>query len=212
MKIHLSLLTILMLVPAVSLGATSEKNVSEKSQKPADTSGSVLRKLESDKSFQREREKLLRKKALLEGKPLQGLTPHKQKAVQALPTSTEKKIYEEIVQAFERNDELSFQSRFQAMMMDYPKGIYADEVLYLAGMMAFSNKMYGKAIKYFEQVLKEYPRSNRSRAALYAKAATYRKMNLQTQSNTVFEQVQKRFPGSPEARRAAMDLKVSVTK
>ena len=199
---------LLMLLPAVSQSATTGNNVSEKSQSKAEVSGSVLRRLESDKSFQREREMVLRKKALLEGKPMQGLTPHKEKAATAIPSAKEQKIYEELVQAFERNDELSFQSRFQAMMMDHAKSVYADEVLYLAGMMAFSNKLYGRALKYFNQVLTEYPRSNRSRAALYAKAATYRKMNLQTQSTSVFEQVQKRFPGSPEAHRAALDLKV----
>ncbi|MBX3017792.1 MAG: outer membrane protein assembly factor BamD [Bdellovibrionaceae bacterium] len=153
--------------------------------------------MESDRNFQRDREMVLRKKNELEGR-----------TTQALPTDTEKRIYEEMVQAFERNDELSFQSRFQRMMIDYPKGVYADESLYLAGSLAFSNKLYGRALRHFDQILKEYPRSNRARAALYAKAAAYRKMNLRPQAVTVFEQVKKQYPGSPEAARADVDLKV----
>ena len=164
--------------------------VSQKSQ-------SARGKVESDRNFQRDREMVLRKKNELEGR-----------TTQALPTDTEKRIYEEMVQAFERNDELSFQSRFQRMMIDYPKGVYADESLYLAGSLAFSNKLYGRALRHFDQILKEYPRSNRARAALYAKAAAYRKMNLRPQAVTVFEQVKKQYPGSPEAARADVDLKV----
>jgi TolA-binding protein len=182
---------------SLTQAAISKAPVSQKSQVTTEQSVSNLRKSESDRNFQRDREMLLRKKGELEGR-----------TVQALPTDTEKKIYEEMVQASERNDELSFQSRFQRMMMDYPNGVYADEALYLAGSMAFSNKLYGRALRHFDQIVKEYPRSNRSRAALYAKAAAYRKMNLRPQAVAVFQQVKRQYPGSPEARRADVDLKV----
>lgn len=170
--------------------AVPSKSVSQKSQNTP-----VVK--ESDKNFQRDRELVLRKKNEIE-----------RRVPQALPTETEKKVYEELVQAYERNDELSFQSRFQKMMADYPRGVYADEVLYLSGMMAFTNKLYGRALKSFDQVLKDYPRSNRSRAALYAKAAVYRKINLTPQAISAFSRVKQLYPGSPEARRADVDLKV----
>lgn len=197
MKITAAFLILVGCFAGLSQAAVPAKNVSQKSQAARSASLSTQRKAESDKNFQRDREMVLRKKSEIEGR-----------SNQALPTETEKKIYEEMVQAFERNDELSFQSRFQRMMMDYPRGVYADESLYLAGTMAFSNKLYGRALRHFDQVLKEYPNSNRSRAALYAKAAAYRKMNLRPQAVGVFEQVKRQYPGSPEARRAEIDLKV----
>lgn len=177
-------------VNALVLTAQAATSVAQKSQ-------SERSKAESDRNFQRDRELVLRKKNELEGR-----------TTQALPSDTEKRIYEEMVQAYERNDELSFQSRFQRMLIDYPKGVYADESLYLAGSLAFSNKLYGRALRHFDQILKDYPRSNRARAALYAKAAAYRKMNLRPQAVSVFEQVKTRYPGSPEAVRADVDLKV----
>lgn len=200
MKIAGSILPLLCVATSVSVAAISQKTVSQKSH--AQNSGVMVtkpdaRKIESDRNFQRDRTMILAKKGELEGH-----------VVQALPTETEKKIYEEMIQAFERNDELSFQSRFQRMMLDYPRSVYADESLYLAGTMAFSNKLYGRALRHFSQILQDYPRSNRSRAALYAKAAAYRKMNLRPQAVAVFEQVKNKYPGSPEARRADLDLKV----
>lgn len=173
------------------------ESVSQKSHSLRGKSAVERRRTESDRNFQRDREMVLRKKNELEGR-----------RIGALPSSKEKQIYEELVQAYERNDELSFQSRFQGLMMDYPRSVYADEVLYLAGSLAYSNKLYGRALRHFDQILKEYPRSNRARAALYAKAAAYRKMNLRTQAVSVYEQVKRRYPGSPEAARADVDLKV----
>lgn len=130
------------------------------------------------------------------------------KTARPLPSAKEKQMYEELVQAFERNDELSFSSRFQAMMREHPKSIFADETLYLGGMMAIANKQYGKAIKLFTQVIRDYPRSGKVRAALFAKGAAYKKMNLAPQASSVFSSVKKAFPGSPEARRAEVELRL----
>lgn len=200
MKTQLFIIAALNITTSLSVAAIQKESVSEKTQTESprqNISYQRSAKTESDKNFLRDRELVLRKKSEMEGR-----------VTGVLPNETEKRIYEELVQAFERNDELSFQSRYQRMMLDYPRGVYADEVVYLSGMMAFSNKLYGRALKQFETVLKQYPRSNRTRAALYAKAAAYRKMNLNTQAVSVFNQVERRYPGSPEARRAQLDLKL----
>ena len=155
------------------------------------------RKLEMERQLKKDQKLVLEKKNELEGK-----------VARPLPSSKEKQLFEELVQAFERNDELSFSSRYQAMMREHPRGVFADETLYLGGMMAFSSKQYGRAIKLFSQVIKDYPRSGKVRAALFAKAAAYKRMNLTPQAQTSFASVKKAFPGSPEARRAEVELRL----
>lgn len=165
--------------------------VSQKQHRTANTA------LESQRRMQRDREMVINKKNEMEGKVA---TP--------LPSEKERQIYDELVQAYERNDELSFQSRFQRLMADHPRSLLADEALYLAGMMSFSNKLYAQAIKHFSKILTDYPSSNRVRAALFAKASAYRKMNLLTQSTEVYNEVKSRYPGSPEAKRADVELRI----
>lgn len=147
--------------------------------------------------MQRDRAMVLEKKNEMEGKVQVGV-----------PSVAERKLYDELTRAYERNDELTFNSRLQGMMTRFPRSLLADDSLYLAGMMNFSNRQYAKAIKNFGKILSEYPRSNRARAALFAKAAAYRKMNLQPQAVSVFNAVKKTFPGSPEAKRADVELRI----
>ncbi len=150
-----------------------------------------------DSRLKRDRDMVLEKKNEMEGKIQVGL-----------PSDRETKLYEELVRAYERNDELTFQSRLQGMISSFPRSLLADDALYLAGMMSFSNRQYARAIKYFARILTEYPRSNRARAALFAKAAAYRKMNLQPQAVGVFKEVKSTYPGSPEAKRADVELRI----
>lgn len=158
---------------------------------------SVIKLSEMDLRLQRDRNMVLEKKNEIEGHVQVGI-----------PSEAERKLYEELVRAYERNDELTFQSRFQGMMTNFPRSLLADDSLYLAGMLSFSNRQYSRAIKHFAKILTEYPRSNRARAALFAKAAAYRKMNLQPQAVSVFNEVRKTYPGSPEAKRADVELRI----
>lgn len=167
------------------------------SQSLAAPSKKSAREREREARLKRDREMVIAKKNEMEGK-----------TSAPLPSSRERRIYDEMVKAYERNDELSFQSRFQHLMAEHPRSILADDCLYLAGMMSLSNKEYAKAIKLFSRILKEYPTSNRARGALFAKAAAYRKMNLNPQAISVFKEVRKKFPGSPEAKRAEVELRI----
>lgn len=180
---------------------TAKKPVSQKTQinvpRAPTKSKAVSKSSEFANQLKRDRALVLQKKNELEGK-----------VARPLPTAKEKQLFEELVQAYERNDELSFASRFQAMVSEHQKSIYMDETLYLAGMMAFGNKQYGKAVRMFSQVVKDFPRSGKVRAALFAKAAAYRKMNLKPQAVDVFKAVKSKYPGSPESRRAEVELRL----
>lgn len=133
---------------------------------------------------------------------------HKGKMSAPRTTADEKKVYDELISAYERNDELSFQSRFQYIVTTYPRGVFADDAYFLAGMLSLANKQYGRAIKNFSKVISEYRGSNRYRSAMFAKAAAYRKMNLNSHARTVFQEVKARYPGSPEAKRADLELRM----
>lgn len=120
----------------------------------------------------------------------------------------EKTLYSEIVGAYRANDEIGFKSRLQTFVSRFPNSPYVDNCLYLAGRMAFSNKNYAEAIRYYQKVITQYPRSNKVVAAEYAKASAYKKMNLGPQAKYVFQDLRKRYPGSPESFRAESELRL----
>jgi TolA-binding protein len=117
-------------------------------------------------------------------------------------------LYGELVKAYRANDEIGFKSRLQTFMTRFANSSYADNALYLAGRMAYGNKNYGEAIRYYQRVISEYPRSNKVVGAKLAKGVAYKKMNLQPQAKLVFSELQKRYPGSPEAFRAENEMKI----
>ena len=121
---------------------------------------------------------------------------------------SESALYAEIFSAYRANDEIGFKSRMQTFVTRFPQSPYADNVIYLTGRMAFDNKNYAEAIKYYQKVITQYPRSNKVVAAKYAKAIAYKKMNLDPQAKGVFSELRKRYPGSPEAFRAENELKL----
>ena len=117
-------------------------------------------------------------------------------------------LYAQIVGAYESRDELSFKSRMQSFIHRFPQSPYADNVLYLAGMMAVNNMNFPEAIRFFSRVEKEYPTSDKVTAAVFAKGMTYKKMNLEGFAKQILSQVKSKFPGSPESFRAEVELKM----
>jgi TolA-binding protein len=117
-------------------------------------------------------------------------------------------LYAEIFNAYRANDEIGFKSRMQTFITRFPASSYADNVLYLAGRLAFNNKNYAEAIRYYQKVITQYPHSNKVVAAKYAKGIAYKQMNLAPQAKGVFADLRKKYPGSPEAFRAENDLKL----
>lgn len=116
-------------------------------------------------------------------------------------------LYAEMVSAYQRDDEIAFKSRLQALMTRFPQSSYADNALFLAGRMAVDHNNYAEAVKYFAQIEKQYPRSNKVAAAKFAKAMTYKKMNLPDFAATNLKEVRTKYPGSPESFRAQAELK-----
>jgi TolA-binding protein len=174
------------------------------------------REMEEAKQDQKDRNRILYKKSQLEGnersKTAAQVHPQNQRIELINPSQSiaknDKELYAELVGSYDRNDEIAFFSRFQTFSAKYAKSPLADDAIYLAGLMSLSNKNYGPALRYFNQVLQKYPLSNKSASALFAKGVTLKKMNLNDESRKVFAKVGKVYPGSPEALRARNEMKI----
>lgn len=121
---------------------------------------------------------------------------------------SDKTLYAEMMSAYERNDEIAFKSRLQSLLTRFPKSVYADNALFLAGRRALDNGNYPEAVKYFSRVEKEYPHGSKVAAARFSKAMVYKKMNLPEFSRKILAEVRAKYPGSPESFRADSELKL----
>jgi len=121
------------------------------------------------------------------------------------PVGNSTQLMTELRECYARNNELCFQSRYQALNQKFPASPSLAEAHYLAGLLALSNKNYGKALKSFDLILKD-PRNPRASQALFAQGITYKRMNLQGPAGDLFRRVRLRYPKSVEAQRAGIEL------
>lgn len=121
---------------------------------------------------------------------------------------SEANLMNELQDRYDMNDEIGFQSRYQAMQKNFPKSARLNDAHYMAGLLAISNKNYGPALKAFDQILKTAPNGPSAPKAMFAKAITYKRMNLPEPSRGLLRLVQTRYPKSLEAQRAGLELKI----
>lgn len=173
-----------------------------------------MREREEARQDQRDRQRVLSKKSQMgKSAPIAAKANPQTKRIEVLnPSSSqarnEEELYAELVGSYDRNNEIAFFSRYQAFQAKYAKGALADDATYLAGLMSLSNKNYGPALRYFNQVLTKYPTSNKASSSLFAKGVTLKKLNLTDEARRAFAKVRKSYPGSPEAMRAVNELKI----
>lgn len=118
----------------------------------------------------------------------------------------ERDLYAELLNSYNRNDVIRFQSYYRSFKSRFSKGALADDAIYLNGMFALSDKQYGDALLAFNEIINKYSFSNKATAATYAKGVVLKRMNLTDASEQVFKKVIKKYPGSPEALRARVEL------
>lgn len=126
----------------------------------------------------------------------------------ALSKKSEATLLAEIQDRYDMNDEAGFNARYKALQAKFPKSARLNEVRYMAGLLAISNKNYGPALQAFDTILKTAPRSHEAPKAMFAKAITYKRMNLPEPSRQLLRTVQTRYPKSLEAQRASLELKI----
>lgn len=121
---------------------------------------------------------------------------------------SERDMYAELLTAYDNNNQMAFSKYYRAFLKKFPKGVLADDAIYLSALLNLSNKNYGLALKEFNNVITKYPTSNKKVSSLFGKGIALKKMNLNEQAVKALAQVRKQFPGSPEAMRAQVELKM----
>jgi TolA-binding protein len=120
----------------------------------------------------------------------------------------EMQIYEKVIEKYRVGDLRASDAFTHLLISKYPQSIFADNSLYMCGLLAIDKKFYGKALQSFNDILDRFPTSNKAVSALFAKGMLLKKMNLISQSKVTLLEVQKRFPGSPEFFRSDLELKI----
>jgi TolA-binding protein len=117
-------------------------------------------------------------------------------------------IYEKIIEKYRSNDLKAIEIYTNLLLAKYPQSHFADNALYLEGMLAFSIKSYAKSLECFQKIISIYPNGNKAVSALFAKGILYKKMNLRSESENVLTNIKTKYPGSPESLRADAEIKI----
>ncbi len=121
---------------------------------------------------------------------------------------SEEALYAEVIAAYKNGNMIALKARTLTFLKRFPKSQFADNALYLSGLMALQNKSYPEALRDFQKISRNYPHSNKAVSAQFSKAITYKKLNLSAESRRVFKEVMTKYPGSPESFRAEAELKL----
>jgi TolA-binding protein len=120
----------------------------------------------------------------------------------------ERAIYLSLIDAYRKGD-LKQTYRFRDLMIkNFRTSIYADNALYLTGLLDMQRGRMAEAVRNFGQLIDNYPRGNKRSAAMYGKSMAYSKLNLPVMSKQVLEKIIVEYPGSPESQRAWIDLRL----
>lgn len=117
-------------------------------------------------------------------------------------------LYSKVLESYRSRKSKELLKTIQILLKTYPDSAFADNALYLAGLLEFENGNYKKADQYMSEVLKRYPGSNKAVSALFAQGVIQRKIQKPKKAELILNQVKSRYPGSPEAARVALELKL----
>ena len=138
------------------------------------------------------------------------VAPKQPSSISVSPEKTgEHYLYSKILETYRARNAREMETTLGLLLKSYPESVFADNALYLSGLMSFENgDLNGSKLK-FDRLLKDFPRSNKAVAALFAKASIERKLGRSNEAKRAFIQVRDLFPGSPEAARVAVELKLT---
>jgi TolA-binding protein len=120
----------------------------------------------------------------------------------------EKVAYAEIIQNYRKENLSQTVKSVEVLLKFYPKSVYADNALYLMGILYMKNNQMGPAIRSFDQVIKDYPKGNKRASAMFAKSIAYKNLSLNGNAKRYLQDVIKSYPGSVESQRAWVELRL----
>ena len=123
-------------------------------------------------------------------------------------SSGEHYLYSKVVNSYREHKMAELTKSTHLLLKSYPDSVFADNALYLNGLLSFEMRDYARAEQFMNQVIREYPQGNKVVGAIFAKAMIAKKMKKYSQSESVLQQVARTFPGSPEAGRVNYEIKL----
>ena len=116
-------------------------------------------------------------------------------------------LYSKILDTYRTRSTEALQKTLQMLLKTYPDSIFADNGLYLAGLLAFEAGKLGQAKFYMDQLVRDYPTGNKVVSALFMEAMIEKQSKNFGRAKLMFERVAKLFPGSPEAAKVNSEIK-----
>lgn len=120
----------------------------------------------------------------------------------------EKVAYAKVIQTYRKERLGETRLAVETLLKFYPRSVYADNALYLLGILQMKKGQTGQAIKSFDQVIREYQKSNKRASAMFAKSVAYKRLNLNKTAVKYLKMVMKNYPGSVESQRAWVELRL----
>jgi TolA-binding protein len=118
----------------------------------------------------------------------------------------EQRLYSKILETYRSHNLVELQKTLQILLKTYPDSVYADNALYVAGLLSYESKDNARALAYMERVLREYPKGNKAVSALFAKAMILRTTKSKlSEARELLKRVRSMYPGSPEAAQATVE-------
>lgn len=120
----------------------------------------------------------------------------------------EQRLYSKVLESYRVHNKDELQKAVQILLKTYPDSIYADNGLYLAGLLAFESNDLVRSSAFMDRVIREYPKGNKTVSALFAKAMIFKRGRNFKEAKTLLELIRKNYPGSPEALRVGIEEKL----
>lgn len=117
-------------------------------------------------------------------------------------------LYSKVLETYRAHRKAELRKSLHLLLKTYPDSIFADNALYLAGMLAVETNEWPRARAYLDQVIAAYPSGDKVVSALFAKGIIEKRNKKYKDAQALFERVRSHYPGSSEAARAATELKL----
>lgn len=117
-------------------------------------------------------------------------------------------LYSKVLETFRKRNGAEMQKSLHLLLKTYPDSVFADNALYLTGLLALDLGDLARARSYMDRVIKDYPRGNKAVAALFAVASIEKRKKNYNDAKHLLEKVRVQYPGSPEAARVGLELKI----
>ena len=116
-------------------------------------------------------------------------------------------LYSKVLETYRRHDASEMKKAVELLIKTYPDSVFADNSLYLAGMLHVEKGNFTDGLECMTRLLKDYPQGNKAVAALFAKGMIEKRMKRPEEARKNLVLLKKLYPGSPEANRVQLELK-----